>query len=147
MASTQDKYLKTMGFLVQIGSGSGKGEAENWLSASGGGQQIEVSESTTGNEQFKLFVPGLMTVAPITLEGFLNPDRKNMVTWINDTAAGKSPRNNVTIQPRKADGSVASSHVYGNCLIAEYTYPSLHSHTHDPLKEKVTIHAETLSIQ
>jgi len=148
MSAGQDQYLKVMGFLVQIGSaGTGKGTAENWNAVSGGGQEIDVSESTVGNETYKTFVPGLTHITPLSLEGYLNASRKTTIQWITDTVAGQEPRQTVTVIPLKADGSQAKQMIYGNCLIAEYVYPNLDAHSHEALKEKITLRPETLTIQ
>ncbi|MGH7295548.1 MAG: phage tail protein [Polyangiaceae bacterium] len=150
MASEQDGWVQIRGFQVQITEGTGgtgKGEDENWQKVTGGADQIEVLETTVGNEQFKTFAPGHTGVTPLTLEGFMTATRLNMLKWIKATADGEAPRRNLTVIPIMADNSQGKQHVYNDCLIEEYTYPELQAHSHDPLVEKVTVRPEQHLIQ
>jgi len=144
MGAAQDEFLRTKGFQVTISEGgaTGKGENENWLSCSGGGDVIEVAQTTLGSDKHKTFAPGQCTVSPLVLEGYLTKDRQAMLKWIKATADGDPARRTVTVTPHNPDDSATKTHTYSMCLIEEYCYPELSSHDHNTLKEKVTIRPE-----
>jgi len=144
MGAAQDDFLRTKGFIVTITENStgGKGENESWLSCSGGGDVIEVAQTTLGTDHFKTFAPGQTTVSPLVLEGYLTADRKAMLTWIKAVADGEAPRRNVTVVPYSIEQQATKQHNYLDCLIEEYVYPELSSHDHNTLKEKVTVRPE-----
>src|SRR4051812_10601763 len=130
MGAAQDDFLRTKGFIVTIdtNNASGKGENESWLSCSGGGDVIEVAQTTLGSDVYKTFAPGQTTVSPLVLEGSLTADRKNMLNWIKATAAGEGPRRTVTVTPYNIEQQATKAHNYADCLIEEYVYPELSSH-------------------
>ena len=67
--------------------------------------------------------------------------------WRMSVVNGTVDRRNVIVKVFDTTGRVASSHVYGNCWVQEYTYPALHAHSHDPLTESITIRPERHTIQ
>jgi len=142
--STQDEYLRTKGFHVEVSDGvaKGTGEDESWLSCSGGGDVIEVAQTTLGADIYKTFAPGQTSVSALVMEGYMTSTRKGSLDWIKATAQGDPARRQVTVKPFDITGKETKAHVYHDCLIEEYTYPELSSHDHNTLKEKVTIRPE-----
>lgn len=105
-----------------------------------------ITQQTSSDGKTITLVPGeLESFGPVLTRQWTA--KSDWLAWRMSVIKGQPEFRDVTVTVLGLNGIHLFQHVYGNCLIAEYVYPELNSHGHEPLMEKVTIRAETLSIQ
>jgi phage tail-like protein len=140
-----DQILRYKGFNVEIkGVDNAPTSVDgSWISISGGAKCVEVIEATVGNDGERRFTPGKAYVTDITLEGYMTPTRKALMTWMNNSARGQGDlRADLTITPVNIDGSTGVNHNYYNCMITRIQIPRLSAGSAEPVREVVVLKAE-----
>ncbi|MCB1219403.1 MAG: type VI secretion system tube protein Hcp [Planctomycetales bacterium] len=94
-------------FTIEItGAGEGTDVDSAWETCSGGSLSIEISDSSTGSDQFHTTTPGHKYVDTLTLRGSLTGGRKAMMQWYKDMVGKGSSSGELFV--RLTDGTVIS---------------------------------------
>lgn len=140
-----DQMHVVLGFTVEINAetggsgGDGKNVDSAWETCSGGSLNIEISESSTGSDQFHTTTPGHKYVDTLTLRGPLTGGRKALCSWITAVVQGKAWKAVVTIREIVKDGSAGKQFNYSECFPIRYVFPALAASGTGNLYEEVHI--------
>ena len=135
-----DEMHIVLGFTVEItGAGSGGDVDSAWETCTGGSLNIEVSDSSTGSDQFHTTTPGHKYIDTLTLRGPLTAGRQALCQWITEVVQGKDWKRTVTIKEITKDGSDGKTFTYLDCFPTRYVFPSLSAGGTGNLYEEIAI--------
>ncbi|MBM3949486.1 MAG: hypothetical protein FJ312_09700 [SAR202 cluster bacterium] len=125
----RDQFLRLRGFRIEIrgAGGSGTDSDSAW-------------ETCTGGSPYKF-------VEEITLRGPITAGRKSLVQFINEAAAGKAHRFDLTIVEIGKDGSDGKRYTCHDSFPTRYVFPALSADGTGNLYEDVHIKPERLTLQ
>lgn len=129
-----DQVLRLRGFRIEIRGtgGSGTDSDSAWETCTGGSLNIVPPDPPTGGSPYKF-------VEEITLRGPITAGRKSLVQLINEAAAGKARRFDLTIVEIGKDGSDGKRYTYHDCFPTRYVFPALSADGTGNLYEEVRI--------
>lgn len=135
-----DQMQTILGFRVEItGAGSGTDVDSAWESCTGGSLNIEISESSTGSDQFHTSTPGHKYVEEVTLRGPLTSGRKALCQWITETVQGKDWKRSLSVTELMVDGTDGKVYTYLDCFPTRYVFPSLSASGTGNLYEEIAV--------
>lgn len=116
--------------------------AGNWWSFSGGGESVEIVTYTAGPDQHEQKRPGQIDSSDITIKGPFVKDRKAIMDWVNETAAGKDKRVDMTLAFQNDKGDDLSAYSLLQSVPISYQPPAVSAGNYDMLEESLTFHVE-----
>jgi phage tail-like protein len=129
-----------LGFTVEIqNAGTGSDVDSAWETCTGGSLNIEVSDSSTGSDQFHTTTPGHKYIDSLTLRGPLTAGRKALCQWITEVVQGKGWKRTVSVKEIKKDGSDGKTFSYMDCFPTRYVFPAFSASGTGNLYEEVSI--------